>query len=78
MGAPKRIVVNDTMQHNYAYCLTEPAGRNFHRDFKPELTPKQMLQLGVFGGRYMTDCCRSSPPAGSPAPSCRRTAMTRG
>jgi hypothetical protein len=50
------IEVNDKMQQNYAYPLTEPAGKNFHPDFKPELTPNEMLKLGVFGGRYMTDC----------------------
>lgn len=44
------------MQSNYAYLLTEPIGKNFHSDFRPELTPKQMLELGVFGGKYMTDC----------------------
>jgi hypothetical protein len=50
------IEVHDTMQQNYAYPLTKPAGRSFHSDFKPELTPKEMLELGVFGGKYMTDC----------------------
>lgn len=59
---PKRwIEVNDRMQRNYVYLLTEPAGRNFHPDFKPELTPKEMLELGVFGGKYMTDCTREFP-----------------
>lgn len=62
-GVRKRIVVHDKMQRGYVYFLTAPAGRNFHRDFKPELTPRQMLQLGVFGGRYMTDC-RKEFPAG--------------
>ncbi|MGE3467502.1 MAG: hypothetical protein AB7J13_11280 [Pyrinomonadaceae bacterium] len=44
------------MQQNYAYVLTEPVGRNFHPDFQPELTPKQMLELGVVGCKYTTDC----------------------
>lgn len=57
----KRIVVNDLMQRNYVYYLTEPIGKNFHPDFKPQLTPKQMLELGVFGGKYMTDCKKEFP-----------------
>ena len=44
------------MQHNYVYFRTEPVGRNFDDGFDPALTPKEMLELGVFGGRYMTDC----------------------
>jgi hypothetical protein len=58
---PRRIVVHDRMQKGYAYRLTEPAGRNFHPGFRPELTPKEMLELGVFGGRYMTDCSDEFP-----------------
>ncbi len=50
------VEVDDLMQQNYAYPLTQAVGRNFHPDFKPELTPKEMLALGVFGGKYMTDC----------------------
>jgi hypothetical protein len=57
----KRIVVNDRMQRNYAYARTEPVGRHFAPDFNPELTPKQMLRLGVFGGKYMTDCRKEFP-----------------
>jgi hypothetical protein len=52
----KIITVNDTMQRGYTYAPTVPAGRNFDPEFRPELTPKQMLALGVFGGKYMTDC----------------------
>ena len=52
----RKIIVNDTMQNGYIYFCTEPMGRNFHADFKPELSPKLMLELGVFGGKYMTDC----------------------
>ncbi|HEX3147803.1 MAG TPA: hypothetical protein VHR66_06940 [Gemmataceae bacterium] len=57
----RRVEVNDRMQHGYAYLLTESAGRSFHPDFRPQLTPKQMLALGVFGGKYMTDCAAEFP-----------------
>ena len=52
----RRVVVNDLMQHGYVYVLQEPVGSNFSGGFAPELTPEQMLELGVFGGKYMTDC----------------------
>lgn len=52
----KKIVVNDKMQQGYTYYLQEPEGKNFNKKFKPELTPKQMLELGIFGGKYMNDC----------------------
>ncbi len=57
----KKVVVNDKMQKNYVYYLTEPIGKNFDPKFKPELTPKEMLELGVFGGKYMTDCKKEFP-----------------
>ena len=50
------ITVNDRMQKGYRYELVAPTGRGFDADFEPELTPKEMLELGVFGGKYMTDC----------------------
>ena len=52
----EEIIVNDKMQKNYTYVLEEPIGKNFQFDFSPELTPKEMLELGVFGGKYLTDC----------------------
>ena len=52
----RKVVVNDRMQQGYVYYLTEVAGKNFAPGFTPDLTPKQMLRLGVFGGRYLTDC----------------------
>ena len=58
---PREIIVNDKMQSGYRYLLTEPPGRNFDPEFDPELTPKQMLELGVFGGKYMTDCQEEFP-----------------
>lgn len=57
----KKVVVCDVMQNGYSYICTEPAGKHFHPDFKPHLTPKEMLELGVFGGLYMTDCRNEFP-----------------
>lgn len=51
----RKVVVNNKMQKDYVYFRTEPMGKNFAPDFKPDLTPKQMLALGVFGGKYMND-----------------------
>ena len=56
-----RVVVNDRMQTDYVYYLTAPVGESFHAEFLPELTPKEMLALGVFGGKYMTDCVDEFP-----------------
>ena len=58
-----KVVVYDKMQRGYTYYCTEPIGRNFAPTFTPDLTPKQVLQLGAFGGKYMTDC-RGEFPAG--------------
>jgi hypothetical protein len=57
----RTVVASDTMQRGYVYHRTEPLGRNFAPGFEPQLTPKQMLKLGVFGGKYMTDCCGEFP-----------------
>ena len=57
----KVVFVNDKMQRGYRYLLTGPTGRNFSPDFRPELTPREMLALGIFGGKYMTDCRKEFP-----------------
>jgi hypothetical protein len=61
MKEPLAVIVNDRMQADYRYELTEPGGENFHTEFEPELTPKEMLELGIFGGKYMTDCREEFP-----------------
>lgn len=58
---PIIVKVSDKMQKNYSYELVEPIGENFDPEFKPQLTPAQMLELGVFGGVYMRDCMNEFP-----------------
>jgi len=52
----RSVIVSDRMQRSYRYKLVAPIGRGFDPEFDPDLTPKEMLELGVFGGNYMTDC----------------------
>jgi len=58
---PRTVCVNDRMQENYSYTLIAPEGGDFDCEFHPELTPKELLALGVFGGKYMTDCRQEFP-----------------
>lgn len=59
---PKRIIrVNNKMQKGYQYECVAPVGKQFHPEFKPDLTPKQLLALGIFGGVYMRDCVKEFP-----------------
>jgi hypothetical protein len=57
----RAVTVNDKMQKGYRYLLSAPVGRNFDPEFEPQLSPREMLRLGVFGGKYMTDCRREFP-----------------
>jgi hypothetical protein len=54
-----RITVNDKMQKNYTYTLAENPGKNMA--FDPELSPQDMLYLGVFEGKYLNDCMGELP-----------------
>ena len=35
--------------------------KEFYKDFKPELSPKKMLELGVFGGSYFGSNIKEYP-----------------
>jgi hypothetical protein len=55
------ITVNDSYQTGYAYRLEEPMEQGFDPEFRPALTPKQMLEMGVFEGKYLNDCRAEFP-----------------
>lgn len=57
----KIVTVDDDIQQGYSYELVAPVGADFDPAFKPQLTPKQMLELGVFGGSYLNDCQAEFP-----------------
>lgn len=61
MSELTEIVVNDKMQAEYRYFLTKQTGKEFDIDFRPHHTPQEMLQLGVFEGRYLNDCTDEFP-----------------
>jgi hypothetical protein len=48
---PKTVHVQDSLQ-DYTYQLEAPMGKDFDPVFQPDLTPLQMLELGVFGAHY--------------------------
>ncbi len=50
------IHANDRMQRDYSYVLTAPMGKQFAPGFTPFFTPRQMLEHGVFEGKYLNDC----------------------
>jgi len=50
------VVVDDRMQSSYSYVIDAPAGRDFAPGFTPHFTPKEMLEMGVFEGKYCNDC----------------------
>ncbi len=60
--AHKIVTVNEQYQQGYEYRLDEPPGEHFADDFRPDLTPKQMLQLGIFGGDYFKERPDEFPP----------------
>jgi hypothetical protein len=61
----QEIVIDDKMQSNYTYWLEKEIGdltdglKNF--GFEPQLTPQEMLNLGVFEGKYLNDCFSEFP-----------------
>lgn len=61
MSTVRNIVVNDSFQEGYSYCCEAPVGQGFHDGFTPFYTPKDMLEMGVFEGKYCNDCTEEFP-----------------
>lgn len=59
--ASRTITVNDKMQSGYTYELVAPMGEDFDPGFAPHFTPKEMLELGIFEGKYCNDCQAELP-----------------
>lgn len=57
----KKIVVNDKMQQDYVYELSQSYGKNLGDIMKKALKPSRMLELGVFSGKYLNDCKEEFP-----------------
>jgi len=50
------VTVNDKMQRQYCYEIVALMGQDFSSSFKPYYSPKEMLSMGVFEGKYCNDC----------------------
>jgi len=61
MNTLDEVLVNDRMQTGYRYSLTAPPGEQFAPGFDPHLSPREMLEMGVFEGKYLNDCCAEFP-----------------
>jgi hypothetical protein len=46
------IHVYNKMQQGYSFVLAEDPGKGFPPDFRPFYTPRQLLEAGVFEGKY--------------------------
>jgi len=63
MGNTIKTTVSDRMQSGYSYDRVAPVGGDFAPDFRPHFSPPEMLELGVFEGKYLNDCVREFPAA---------------
>ncbi len=60
-GIGDTVIVNDRMQRDYRYKIDARSGHDFASGFAPRFSPKEMLAMGVFEGKYCTDCTDEFP-----------------
>jgi len=56
-----KITVYNKMEKGYSYTLSENPGENLPDGFEFEITPPEMLAIGIFEGHYMNDCLLEFP-----------------
>jgi hypothetical protein len=61
MGVGDTIEVNDRMQTDYRYELVASEGKDFPDEFQPHFSPREMLEMGIFEGKYCNDCTGEFP-----------------
>jgi len=61
MAIGEIIEISDKIQTGYSYELAAPVGDDFPPEFKPYHSPQQMLEMGVFEGKYLNDCTEEFP-----------------
>ena len=55
------VQVDDRFQNGYSYALSAEYGDVHHSGFSPHYSPREMLELGVFEGKYINDCRAEFP-----------------
>jgi len=55
------VTVNDRMQKGYTYRIDAATGQSFPPSFQPHYSPGQMLEMGIFEGKYCNDCTDELP-----------------
>lgn len=52
----RELTSSDALQSGCTYVCEKRPGKDFDPAFTPDLTPKEMLELGVFDGWYFEGC----------------------